>query len=153
MSGSRVQRSGGGAPLRAFRLIAVTVVGWLLLIAGVVALVLPGPGMLLCLLGLLVLAREYAWARRSLTWARAKTQESVARSSSSRTATAASELGGLAMVLVGLAELVVGLPLLGTVTAALLIASGCVIVGTTAWARWQYLRTVRRRAFEPGGTG
>jgi len=151
MSSSRPHGSAGRTPLRAFRLVAVTVVGWLLLIAGIVALVLPGPGMLLCLLGLVVLAREYAWARRSLQWARAKTQESVGRSSASRAATVTSELGGVALIVVGLVELVVGLPLLGTVTASLLIASGFIVVGTTAWARWQYLRSGRQTG--PGATG
>ena len=152
MGSSPVRRSGGHGPLRAFRLVAITVVGWLLLIAGVIALVLPGPGMLLCVLGLVVLAREYAWARRSLAWARAKSQASIGRSASSRPATVLSELGGLALVAVGVLELVVGLPVLGTVTATLLILSGCVVVATTAWARWQYVRMARER-LGPGRAG
>jgi Putative transmembrane protein (PGPGW) len=41
-----------------------TVVGWALLLAGLAAIVLPGPGLLLILAGLLMLAREYDWARR-----------------------------------------------------------------------------------------
>lgn len=154
MGNSPVRESGGRTPLRALRLVAVTVVGWLLLLTGVVALVLPGPGMLLCLLGLVVLAREYIWARRSLRWARAKSKQSVARSSSNRAATVGSELGGLALVAGGVAELVVGLPLLGTVTGSLLIVSGVVVVATTTWARWQYLRTLRAGgALEPGAAG
>ena len=140
MSSSRAPRSAGRTPLRAFRLVAVTVVGWLLLIAGIAALVLPGPGMLLCVLGLAVLAREYTWARRGLHWARAKSQQSIARSASSRVATAGSVLGGLALMAVGLVELVIGLPLIGTVTAVLLLASGVVVVGTTTWARRQFVR-------------
>ncbi|MBM9458660.1 hypothetical protein JK386_01965 [Nocardioides sp. zg-536] len=36
--------------------------GWLLLVAGVAALVLPGPGLLLIAAGLAVLSRQYAWA-------------------------------------------------------------------------------------------
>jgi len=39
-------------------------VGWVLLLAGIAALVLPGPGLLLMLAGLAVLSRQYAWARR-----------------------------------------------------------------------------------------
>ena len=39
-------------------------VGWLLLLAGVAALILPGPGLLLCFAGLAVLSRQYGWARR-----------------------------------------------------------------------------------------
>jgi hypothetical protein len=33
-------------------------------------LVLPGPGIAVILLGLVVLAREFSWARRVLAWAR-----------------------------------------------------------------------------------
>lgn len=42
------------------------VLGWLLLLAGVAALVLPGPGLLLLALGLWVLAKNYRWADRML---------------------------------------------------------------------------------------
>jgi hypothetical protein len=40
--------------------------GWLLVVAGVAALVLPGPGLLMLFAGLLLLSREYEWARRRL---------------------------------------------------------------------------------------
>ena len=39
-------------------------VGWLLLLAGIAALVLPGPGLLLMFAGLAVLSQQYAWAER-----------------------------------------------------------------------------------------
>lgn len=39
-------------------------VGWLLVVAGVAALVLPGPGLLLLFAGLLVLSQQYDWAER-----------------------------------------------------------------------------------------
>ncbi len=42
----------------------VTVLGWLLVIVGIAALVLPGPGLLLLLAGLIVLSQEYEWAER-----------------------------------------------------------------------------------------
>ena len=42
----------------------VTLVGWLLVIVGVAALALPGPGLLLLLSGLVVLSQEYDWAER-----------------------------------------------------------------------------------------
>ena len=41
--------------------------GFGLLIAGVILLVLPGPGTLLILLGLALLARHFRWARRLQT--------------------------------------------------------------------------------------
>lgn len=42
------------------------ILGWVLLAAGVAALVLPGPGLLLLALGLWVLAENYRWADRLL---------------------------------------------------------------------------------------
>jgi uncharacterized protein (TIGR02611 family) len=43
---------------------ALTVLGWVLVLAGIAALVLPGPGLLLLFVGLLVLSQEYEWAER-----------------------------------------------------------------------------------------
>jgi sterol desaturase/sphingolipid hydroxylase (fatty acid hydroxylase superfamily) len=40
--------------------------GWLLVVAGVAALILPGPGLLMIFGGLVLLSREYEWARRRL---------------------------------------------------------------------------------------
>lgn len=45
---------------RAFRIVA----GFTLLLAGVVMLITPGPGWLVILLGLSLLAAEFIWARR-----------------------------------------------------------------------------------------
>ena len=42
------------------------VVGWGLLVLGVAALVLPGPGLLLLAAGLAVLSQQYDWARKRL---------------------------------------------------------------------------------------
>ncbi|MEC5199429.1 uncharacterized protein (TIGR02611 family) [Arthrobacter sp. PL16] len=44
----------------------IEVVGWTLVVLGVAALVLPGPGLLLCAAGLAVLSQQYHWARRYL---------------------------------------------------------------------------------------
>ncbi len=40
--------------------------GWLLVLGGIAALVLPGPGLLLILGGLIVLSQQYDWAARRL---------------------------------------------------------------------------------------
>jgi uncharacterized protein (TIGR02611 family) len=48
----------------------VFLVGVALLVAGAAMLVLPGPGIAVILLGLVVLAREFSWARRVLAWVR-----------------------------------------------------------------------------------
>ena len=51
--------------------IAVTLVGAALMLAGVAMLVLPGPGLVVIVLGLAVLATEYVWAATALEHARA----------------------------------------------------------------------------------
>jgi uncharacterized protein (TIGR02611 family) len=51
------------------------VVGLVLVAAGLVLLVLPGPGILLVIAGLAVLATEYVWAQRALNFARRKGTE------------------------------------------------------------------------------
>lgn len=123
--------------------IAVTVIGGLLLITGVAALVLPGPGMVLCAAGLGLLATQYEWARRSLGWVKQRARDSVERTAASRLATAASVAGGLVLLAVGVAELVNGLPLLTTVTALLVIPGGVFLAGTALWGRGQFLRARR----------
>lgn len=49
---------------RVARLVAVTLVGGALVVAGIVLIPLPGPGSLLIIAGLVVLSLEYHWARR-----------------------------------------------------------------------------------------
>ena len=55
---------------RAVRRGGVFVVGTALLLAGAAMLVLPGPGIAVMLLGLVVLSAEFQWAKRILAWAR-----------------------------------------------------------------------------------
>jgi uncharacterized protein (TIGR02611 family) len=55
---------------RAVKRGGVFVVGMTLLAAGAAMLVLPGPGIAVILLGLVVLSAEFLWARRVLAWAR-----------------------------------------------------------------------------------
>ncbi len=52
------------------RRIAITVVGVLVLLSGLVLLVLPGPGWLLIFVGLSILGSEYVWAQRLLRMAK-----------------------------------------------------------------------------------
>ena len=52
--------------LRSGKRIAVTVLGFALVAGGLALLVLPGPGILVVIAGLAVLATEYAWARWAL---------------------------------------------------------------------------------------
>lgn len=58
--------------LRSTKRIVVSLVGFALLLAGLVMMVTPGPGLLVILAGLAVLATEYAWARHWLERTRAQ---------------------------------------------------------------------------------
>lgn len=60
---------------RSGKRIAVTVVGSVVLLAGVALLVLPGPGWLLIFVGLGILASEYVWAERLLRIAKRKAEQ------------------------------------------------------------------------------
>lgn len=46
--------------------IALEVLGWLLVAAGIAALVLPGPGLLMVFSGLVILSQRYEWAEKRL---------------------------------------------------------------------------------------
>ena len=51
---------------RAAKRVALETVGWVLVVAGVAALVLPGPGLLMLFAGLAILSQTYVWAERRL---------------------------------------------------------------------------------------
>ena len=51
---------------RSGKRIAVTVVGFVVLAAGAIMMVTPGPGIVVILAGLAILASEWAWAERAL---------------------------------------------------------------------------------------
>ena len=48
----------------AARRLVLETVGWILVVAGVAALVLPGPGLLMVFAGLALLSQQYQWAER-----------------------------------------------------------------------------------------
>ena len=72
---------------RATSILAVSVIGTLLIVAGLVMLVTPGPGLLAIIAGLAVWSREFRWARRLLDRAKARLTEARARRRSQRVET------------------------------------------------------------------
>lgn len=46
------------------RRLAIEIAGWTLVLAGIAALVLPGPGLLALFAGLAILSQQYEWAER-----------------------------------------------------------------------------------------
>jgi len=55
--------------------VIVSVVGGVLIVAGLIMMPLPGPGIVLVVAGIGVLAAEYAWARRALHKTKDKAEE------------------------------------------------------------------------------
>lgn len=64
---------------RVSSIVAVAVAGSLLVVAGLVMLVTPGPGLLAIVAGLALLAREFQWARRLLDRARRRVADGIAQ--------------------------------------------------------------------------
>lgn len=58
--------------------IAVFIAGVVVVAAGVAMLVLPGPGLVVIILGLGILATEFVWAERALDKAKAKAKSAAA---------------------------------------------------------------------------
>jgi uncharacterized protein (TIGR02611 family) len=46
--------------------VAVETAGWILVVAGIAALILPGPGLLMLAGGLAILSQQYEWAERRM---------------------------------------------------------------------------------------
>jgi uncharacterized protein (TIGR02611 family) len=61
--------------VRNTKTIGITIAGGVLILAGVAMLVLPGPGLLVIIGGLAILATQYAWAQRALEKARARARQ------------------------------------------------------------------------------
>ncbi|MGH3593036.1 MAG: PGPGW domain-containing protein [Pseudonocardiaceae bacterium] len=111
------------------RRVLVTVAGVALCVVGIVLLVLPGPGLLLVLAGLVLLANEYPWAHRMTGPVRKRATQTAAQSVASSVRTSATALCGLALIGAGLAWILVpALPLGGMATGSSLIVSGIVVL-------------------------
>lgn len=85
----------------------ITVVGLLIVLGGIALMVLPGPGILLVVVGLAVLATEYAWAQNLLGTAKEKAVKAQEEAVASPWRTAATVLFAVGMIAVGVAMLVV----------------------------------------------
>lgn len=80
----------------------ITILGWILVLLGLAALVLPGPGLLLLLLGLIVLSQEYEWAARRVEPVKKKAFEVARQGVSSYPRILLSGLGACALIAVGI---------------------------------------------------
>jgi uncharacterized protein (TIGR02611 family) len=88
------------------RLLVVTA-GFTLCGAGLIMLVLPGPGVLVAFLGLLVLATEYPWAERAVQRTRARAVDATTRLHATRTARIGVAMSATALITGGAAAAVI----------------------------------------------
>ena len=103
--------SNSGRPWRSLaatakRLIVVTV-GFTLCGAGLIMLVLPGPGILVVFAGLVVLATAYSWAERPLERTRTRAVDATSRLQSGRVARAGVATSATALITGGAAVAVI----------------------------------------------
>jgi uncharacterized protein (TIGR02611 family) len=86
---------------------AVTLVGVCLVLGGIALMPLPGPGILVVVAGLAVLATEYVWARRLLRRAKAEAERAQEEAVASPLRIATTVLSALAVCGVGITMLLV----------------------------------------------
>jgi hypothetical protein len=121
---------------------AVTILGVGLLLVGVGLMVLPGPGILLIVAGLAVLATEYVWAQRLLVRAKDRAEQVQEAAVASPIRTTGSLVFAAGMVALGVLMLLVddvAWPAYdsladsawGPVTGSILVVMGLVLITTT----------------------
>lgn len=134
--------------------LAVAVLGSLLLLAGAALLVLPGPGLLVIAAGLAVLASRFAWAARLLERVRTRAYAELDQMAHNRTRALAGTASACAITVIGVLDLVgVDIPFVGPFSAAVLIVSGLLLLGTVLYARRAISRSSPMAKAEPGSVG
>lgn len=133
----------------------VLVVGGLVLVVGVALLVLPGPGLLLVLAGLLILAREFPAVNRYVEPVRERAIKAAEDSVTSWWRLTGAILTGLALIGAGVVwGLVPELPFSGWSTGSGLILSAFILFGLLYWSYRRVKGAERgRRGGGAGGAG
>jgi hypothetical protein len=118
-----------------------TVFGGLILIVGVALLVLPGPGLLLVLLGLVMLSTAFPRLERLVGPVRRRAMKAAEDSVSSGWRVAATALLGAVLIGAGVAwGLVDGLPFSGWHTGASVILSGLIVLALLVYSHRNHRR-------------
>jgi len=131
----------------------ITILGWCLVLLGLAALLLPGPGLLLLLSGLVVLSQEYDWAERRVEPVKEKAFDVARQGVATWPRIMLSGLGALALIVVGviwwrnpeiptLGPIGPHLPFAGWATGSSIIISGFIAMGLLIYS-------VRRFRGEP----
>lgn len=130
--------------------ILLEIVGWTLILAGIAALVLPGPGLLMLFAGLVVLSQQYEWAERRLEPVERMAKRAAAEGVETWWRVALSTLGGLAILAFGVLWIVDPAPpgwwpvrdswwlIGGPATGITLVLSGFIALGLLAYSYRKY---------------
>ena len=86
---------------RSVKRLVVLAVGVAFVGAGLAMLVLPGPGVLVCVIGLVILATEFAWAERALDRVRGRAAAAAGALNEQRLGRAIAAVTGIALVVGG----------------------------------------------------
>jgi hypothetical protein len=118
--------------------VTVLLVGGALVLVGIALVVLPGPGLLLVLGGLLVISSEFPAVDKYIDPVQHKAMEAAETSVSSPLRLTGSILGGMALIGAGVFWGVnKWLPLGGWPTGSSLILSGLVLLGLLVYSYWR----------------
>ena len=123
----------------------IAVLGGVVLLIGIALLVLPGPGLLLVLAGLLILASEFPALDRYVDPVQERAMKAAEDSVSSPLRIAGSVLAGLGLIAAGILwglRVFSWLPWPGWSTGSSLILSGIVLLALLVWS---YRRVRERR--------
>lgn len=144
----------------------IEVVGWALVIVGIAALVLPGPGLLMMFAGIVVLSQQYTWAERAVEPMKVKAFEAAEIGVRTWPRILASAFAGCCIIAIGIVWgnkpsipsfdlLGFGfgpeLPFAGWVTGSSLILSGLIAVFLLAYSvrRFRYAGRASARQSRP----
>jgi hypothetical protein len=126
--------------MRQLKRVVATVGGGLLVVLGVAMLVLPGPGLLVVLAGLVVLSTEYPAVGRYVDPVRARAMHGAEESVSTPLRLAASTAFGCALVVAGAVWIYdPGVPLGGAGVGISLVVSGLAVLALLAYS-WRRVR-------------
>lgn len=132
------------------RRVTMSIVGGVVFLIGIALLVLPGPGLLLVLAGLIILAGVFPTLERHVDPVRERAMKAAQDSVSSPLRIAGSVVVGLGLLAGGVIwglKLFPWLPFAGWSTGTSLILSGVVLFGLLGWS---YRKVKARRATQPG---
>jgi Putative transmembrane protein (PGPGW) len=131
------------------RRVTIGILGAVVVLVGIALLVLPGPGLLVVLAGLLILAGEFPRLERYVDPVRDRAMKAAEDSVSSPLRIAGSVLAGLGLIASGVVWGVVDwLPFHGWSAGSSLILSGLILFALLIWS----YRKVQARRAESGST-